>query len=108
MSVWKGAETDTRFEICIAADHPAIAGHFPGHPVVPGALLLAEIVTRLSASGWAITGLRKVRFSLPVRPADVVEVECRPKAGQYRFECRVAGEIVARGALIGPTDERRG
>jgi len=76
--------------------------------VVPGALLLAEIVARLSASGRVITGLRKVRFSLPVRPSDVVEIECRPQAGQFRFACRVAGEIVARGTLVGLTDERRG
>lgn len=98
--------TDTRFEICIAGHHPAIDGHFPGRPVVPGALLLGEIVTRLSVSGLKITGLRKVRFSLPVRPADIVDVECRAQAGQYRFACRVAGETVARGILVTSTDER--
>ena len=25
----------------IAADHPTGAGHFPGNPIIPGALLLA-------------------------------------------------------------------
>ena len=30
--------------VTIAAEHPALAGHFPGAPILPGVLLLDEMV----------------------------------------------------------------
>lgn len=97
----KGAETDTSFEICIDVTHPALSGHFPGNPIVPGALLLSEIGTRLATVGIIITGIRKVRFMQPVQPADPVVVDCHPGAnGQLRFECRVTDTVVARGSFV--------
>ncbi len=32
-----------------AASHPCGAGHFPGNPVIPGALLLDEVLNRIAA-----------------------------------------------------------
>ena len=95
-----GSAQARTFRICIDASHPSLPGHFPGEPIVPGALLLAEIEERLGETGVRVAGMRRVRFSEPVRPGDAVEVTCRAgAAGEQRFDCRIGGELVVRGSL---------
>jgi len=50
----------------IAPEHPALAGHFPGHPVLPGALLLDWACCTLA--GEQPVDLREARFVRPCRP----------------------------------------
>lgn len=81
------------------SSHPAFAGHFPGAPLVPGALLLAEA---LEALGLARAGLEiaSAKFLLPVAPETEVEVRHLPgTAGASRLELRAAGRLVATAAL---------
>jgi len=87
------------FEITIDSSHPALSGHFPGRPVVPGALLLAEIMDRLEQQKQkACARLVSSRFIRPVLPGELVSVRCSMKADmQLRFDCIVGGETVARG-----------
>jgi 3-hydroxyacyl-[acyl-carrier-protein] dehydratase len=73
-----------------APDHPTAAGHFPGNPIIPGALLLDEVVQTIAA-GEGRTGMpvvRSAKFLHPVRPGDrlVVRWDSDPK-GETRFEC---------------------
>lgn len=76
------------------ATHPAFAGHFPGAPTVPGALLLAAA---LEALGLARAGLEiaSAKFLHPVPPE--VEVEVR-RLGS-RIELRAQGRVVASAQL---------
>lgn len=64
------------FDICIPAAHPALPGHFPGHPIVPGVLLLDEVmVATRQQSGLEIIRLQLIKFSsalLPDEPAHVL------------------------------------
>lgn len=77
----------------IPADHPCLAGHFPGRPIVPGVVLLDEVAAAL---GVAPGGFTSVRFSRPVQPGDRVDV-----AGEGdRFVARVGGEIVVQGSFV--------
>ena len=49
----------------LSADHPAFAGHFPGHPIVPGALILDEVIRRASLRHDAIDQRVAVRARRP-------------------------------------------
>src|SRR5205085_657716 len=36
--------------LTIPADHPALAGHFPGNPIVPGVVILARIAEAIRST----------------------------------------------------------
>jgi 3-hydroxyacyl-[acyl-carrier-protein] dehydratase len=86
----------------LAADHPAANGHFPGNPIIPGAVLLREIVAAISASDLAPDGdpsrcreIRSAKFHHPVRPGDTIVVSWTARGdGDVRFSCSVAGSAV--------------
>jgi len=81
------------------ASHPAFAGHFPGSPMVPGALLLAAALEALGLAR-ADLELASAKFLQPVTPDTDVEVRCIPGvAGASRLELRSAGRLVATAAL---------
>jgi 3-hydroxyacyl-[acyl-carrier-protein] dehydratase len=62
----------------IPVDHPAFAGHFPGAPILPGALLLDEALAVVASDlgldllEWQVAA---AKFSGPVRPGDVLTLE---------------------------------
>lgn len=89
----------------IAADHPSFAGHFPGQPVLPGALLLAEVLEALREAavpiGDACT-LRTAKFLWPVRPDDELRIELRIADTHARFEVHCGPRLAASGQFAWP------
>ena len=72
-------------EIIFAADHPAAQGHFPGNPIIPGAVLLDEVL------GVAAFEILSVKFLRPVRPGARVTLRWENGAsGQIKFQCHLA------------------
>jgi 3-hydroxymyristoyl/3-hydroxydecanoyl-(acyl carrier protein) dehydratase len=49
--------------LTIAAEHPALAGHFPGSPIVPGVVLLDEMVRALEGEGALAAGRWRIGVS---------------------------------------------
>lgn len=83
-----------RFEVPAAS--PLFAGHFPGHPILPGIAHLA-----LVAGGAPVAEISALKLRSPVRPGDVLDLRCNEPGedGLLRFELRRREELVSNGAL---------
>jgi 3-hydroxymyristoyl/3-hydroxydecanoyl-(acyl carrier protein) dehydratase len=84
--------------LLFAADHPVFAGHFPGHPIVPGVLLLAWAQSAIEAQlGRQVQALAEAKFHSPATPNDVLELEFQVSVSTVRFEVRSATRKIASG-----------
>ncbi|MDQ0140660.1 AMP-binding protein [Cupriavidus necator] len=91
----------------IDGGHPAMAGHFPGHPIVPGVVLLDHAMLALGRAlgrPLAVAQASMLKFLSPVRPGERVEVlhQSEPAADgndTIRFTLRSGGRDVASGTL---------
>jgi acyl-coenzyme A synthetase/AMP-(fatty) acid ligase len=85
------ADADAPILLRFPAPHPAAAGHFPGNPVLPGALLLDHLLPALLGEDAAGGTIESVKFHQPVRPGDSLTVTTRTAGSIVRFEARLAG-----------------
>jgi 3-hydroxymyristoyl/3-hydroxydecanoyl-(acyl carrier protein) dehydratase len=91
----------TAFEV--PRGHPSFEGHFPGHPVLPGVVLLAEAMaaigtaTGTTARDWT---LDNVKFLGAVEPgARLAITHSVSPSGGVKFEIREGPRVVANGAM---------
>lgn len=92
-----------KLQLRFASDHPVGAGHFPGNPIIPGALLLAEVARLIEtelATRFTSFNIRSAKFFHPMRPGETAEVEFSASAqGDVSFTCLVNGLKVLAGAM---------
>jgi len=91
----------TVFTLPVAADHPAFRGHFPGMPIVPGVVLLDEVLHVLEREvGVAVAQISQAKFLSPVQPGEQVELRYEPgNAESLRFTLTCGDRQIATGAV---------
>ncbi|MCG7990108.1 MAG: hydroxymyristoyl-ACP dehydratase [Candidatus Thiodiazotropha lotti] len=84
-----------------ANDHPCLAGHFPGNPIVPGTLILDRVIELLEhhLPEFSINEIITAKFMQPLLPEQGFELCAEVKPGQISFECVVDDQTITAGKL---------
>jgi 3-hydroxyacyl-[acyl-carrier-protein] dehydratase len=88
----------------IRADHPTLPGHFPGAPLVPGVVILDEVLAALIKwrENSQLTGIRTVKFLAPLRPEQPFTIFLsaeNERAREVNFCCRADDRVIVEGRL---------
>ena len=75
--------------LLVRGDHPSLADHFPGRPIVPGAVLLSQALAAGQRAGLPpVHEIVMAKFIAPLEPDTplIVLFETR-KDGKFRMTC---------------------
>lgn len=91
----------TSLYLHVPLDHPTYAGHFPGHPILPGVVLLDLSARALQAAcRCTVTGVAQAKFLSPVQPGEPLALEYEASAASVSFTLRCGERKVAGGRFI--------
>ena len=107
----------------VSINEPFFAGHFPGHPVMPGVLIVealaqAGAVMAMRASSFDparqvvyFMALDKVKFRKPVVPGDQLRLEVEPlrkgaSIWKMRGQALVDGQVVCEAEFLASLVDR--
>ncbi|MHC1743763.1 MAG: 3-hydroxyacyl-ACP dehydratase FabZ [Syntrophobacteraceae bacterium] len=104
----------------VTINEPFFQGHFPGHPIMPGVLIIEAMAQAGGLLAYSLLpdnqgkavyfmGMDKVKFRRPVRPGDqlVFKIKLLRQRGavfKMRGEAFVEDQLVAEGELMATTD----
>ncbi len=101
----------------VSANEAFFVGHFPGHPVMPGVLVLEALAQASGVLAWEsvtaeeriwilyLVGIDKARFKHPVRPGDQLVlkaelVQRRRNLWRYAAHAEIDGKLVAEAEIL--------
>jgi 3-hydroxymyristoyl/3-hydroxydecanoyl-(acyl carrier protein) dehydratase len=100
MKLHDNGGVDRSMTIRIDHDHPCLPGHFPGHPLVPGVVLLEHVAQALRMRhGLRLARIVEAKFMAPLLPGCEARVELIGEPPRLRFEIRGNERVLARGRM---------
>jgi 3-hydroxymyristoyl/3-hydroxydecanoyl-(acyl carrier protein) dehydratase len=92
-----------RTTFVVPADHPALPGHFPGTPVVPGVVVLDHVLS--AGERWLLRsiraqGLKQVKFHSPLLPGETADVSLEIAGDSLGFRVTRGEQPIAQGAFL--------
>lgn len=107
----------------VTINEPFFQGHFPGHPIMPGVLIIEALAqaggllafyhaSEKERTAVYLMGLDKVRFRKPVRPGDQLIlklklVKQRGSVFKMQGDAFVEGQLVAEAELMATVDPQK-
>jgi 3-hydroxymyristoyl/3-hydroxydecanoyl-(acyl carrier protein) dehydratase len=91
-----------RVPLLVGADHPALDGHFPGQPVVPGVVLLDCALE--AAEDWLgraldVATLAQAKFLAPLEPGVPATLALEHDGRSLKFRVERDAELLAHGVF---------
>jgi 3-hydroxymyristoyl/3-hydroxydecanoyl-(acyl carrier protein) dehydratase len=98
------ADTQARHSatLSIPARHPALAGHFPGNPIVPGVVLLEGVIAAAEAwlgTNFHVAGLSHAKFLAPLKPDEAARIDLALRGPLLDFSVHRHETAIAKGTL---------
>lgn len=86
----------------IPHEHPCYADHFPGNPVVPGALLLQWIfdLAEKELAATPIKGIRTLKFVEAAKPGDPCEIHLELLPSKIKMRCTKESTLLLKGEFV--------
>jgi len=83
--------------LCIPSTHPALPGHFPGNPIVPGVVLLDRVAAAIENSGERLARIGVVKFLTPLKPDEHATLAIARDGARVSFRIDRDGTPILRG-----------
>lgn len=84
----------------VPAESRCLDGHFPGNPIVPGAVILAHLAARLDESGRALERVERIKFRRVLRADTPFEICLTAAAARGRAEFRDEAGVFATASIV--------
>lgn len=90
---------DCKFSI--SGHHPSLSGHFPGNPIVPGVVILDEVIYAVTIRypHLKVLGFASVKFNTPLKPEQIVNISFNEHKKGINFECKIDSTLIASGSV---------